>query len=160
MSTDRTPDESEKRTRKEKIKDHAEVIIKRPMGWLFMVFMYFGTFLIIIDAPNTWPIVQDLPIFGVFIIPGFVGIIMLLVTKQEVREIRGRFTNIDVKLDKIDTRLGNIEKTMDTRLGNIEKTMDTRLGNIEKTMDTRLGTIEKTLISMYNLLDERLPKRA
>ena len=148
MSPDRTPDESEKRTRKEKIRDHAEVIIKRPMGWLFMVFVYFGTFLIIIDAPNTWPIMQDLPIFGVFIIPGFVGVIMLLVTKQEVREIRGRFTNIDAKLDKIDTRLENIEKTMDTRLE-----------NIEKTMDTRLGTIEKTLVSMYHLLDERLPKQ-
>ena len=51
---------------------------------------------------------------------------MLLLTQKEVREIRGRFTNIDVKLDKIDTRL---------------------------------GTIEKTLISMYHLLDQRLPKQ-
>ena len=93
-------------------------LVRKPMGNVFLGMLFFGIFLMggsseIPDILKAWPV------YGVFIIPALMGIIMLLLTADEVTKIHGRFTNLEEKLDGIETKLDGIETKLE-KLDNIE----------------------------------------
>ncbi len=75
--------------------------ILRPLFWVFEAMISIGVIL--------WPMagsiehLESLTIYGVFIIPAVVGIVMLYMTAGEISEIHRRFNSIDHKLNKLDT---------------------------------------------------------
>ena len=90
-------------------------LVKRPMGAVFIGMLLFGVFLLLGDNASIPEILKTWPVYGVFIIPAIVGIVMILLTADEVSKIHKRFDGIDAKLSKLD----NIETKLD-KLDNIE----------------------------------------
>ena len=107
-------------------------LVRKPMGNVFLGMLFFGIFLMggsseIPDILKAWPV------YGVFIIPALMGIIMLLLTADEVTKIHGRFTNLEEKLDGIETKL--------EKLDNIETKLE-KLDNIEAILKEIAGYLK------------------
>ena len=102
-------------------KDSISAIYKRPIGLLFVGMFLFGLFLMAAGDTNILHMLHECPVYGVFIIPSLVGMIMLVMTKDEVTRIHDRFDTIEKKLDKLDTIEGVLNEIRDILKAHFEQ---------------------------------------
>ena len=105
---------------KEKLIEQTKYVFRRPMGYVSIGLILFPLFIQTGGESLMMGVLREWPVYGVFIIPGCIGLMMLFLTRDEVSKIHGRFDGIDTKLDRIDTKLDRI----DTKLDRIDTKLD------------------------------------
>ena len=79
------------------------------MGYVSTFLLLFGAVLAVADDGHLPEFLTNWPVYGVFIIPGIIGITMLLLTDREVSGIHKRFDDVAEKLDRIDSKLDKLD---------------------------------------------------
>ena len=138
------------------LKKHMAFLIKKPIGVFFLAMLFFGIMLGGVDRSAMPEELRILPIYGVFIIPAIVGIIMVLLTGDEVSKIHGRFNAIDSKLDKLDAIDSKLDKldAIDSKLNKLDA-IDSKLNNMDSNLNsinTNLGSMNSTLKNIEDIL--------
>ena len=96
-------------TMKEKLIEQTKYVFRRPMGYVSIGLILFPLFIQTGGESLMMGVLREWPVYGVFIIPGCIGLMMLFLTRDEVSKIHGRFDGIDTKLDRIDTKLDKLD---------------------------------------------------